>query len=380
MLRIAVFTPTLESTILLSPIYIEISRSGHTILFYDVVEESGWFEKGLQYISLGYSKPRRVLRHITSDSLINEVDRIISKDEPDIAVLAGYSPITLKLLNILKRLGLKTIHVESGLRNYKEGYWEALRQAIDWSSRFNVLPSKRHYENLYSEGFPMEQMYITGSLYVDSILTNLSDAIKKSSILEELNLYRDRYIYSYISSDMAVEYSKYLGEASIKLDIDIVLPLRRRVKDVLKDAELYYRLMTDYYVIAIEQIDYLDHINLIYNSSAVITDDPRVSLESAILKKDVYILEESNDLYGLIDLGAAKPLSINEDKILDLKWMGSKRDISPIFGGGESRFHVLDAIEGFSNASYRDVEWRGLYLRKNGELIISDVKYNFEGV
>ena len=381
MLRIALFTPTLESIILLSPVYREIENSGNIMLFYDVVEEHGWFEKGIQYTSLEYSKPRRVIRELSGEGFYREINRIISKDEPDIAVLAGYSPATLKLLKILRKHGLKTIHLEAGLRNYIDDYWEALRQAIDWNSIFNILPSKMHHDNLRNEGFPIDQMYITGSLYVDSVLTNMSSALTSSNILEELGVERYNYVYSYVTSRNISKYSKYLGEASLTWDMDVVIPLRRDAKDSLKRDDLYYKLLNEYFIMAIEQVDYLDHINLIYNSSSIFTDDPRIALEASILKKQVYILDESQDLYGLGRIGTAKYIS--PDRLSEIDVKQAKRpikDIKSLYGGGESRFRVLEAIEGFSRASYRDAKWRGFYVKKDGQLTVSDIKYDLEGV
>ncbi len=377
MLRIALFTPTLESVILLSPIYKYMMEEGHSPLFYDVVEEGGWFEKGVQFISLGYSRPKRILRYKDYRDLNRLIDRIAEKDEPDIAVLAGYSKATYHLLNRFRLHRIRTLHIESGLRSYRESSDEALRQAIDWSSTYNLTPTKTHYNNLVDEGFPQDLMYISGSTYVDSVLTNLTEAVAKSGILEELDTSRNNYVYSYISGIDIPSYIDGLGNASLSWDIDVIMPLRARLKNRLKEAGLYYNLMTQYYIIPIEQVDYLDHLNLIYNARFIVTDDYRVALEAAILKKGVVILDIDRDLYGLTELSVAKYLPPDKLSGVSLSEMPTKtsKDVSKIFGGGESRIHAFNAIKGFSNAEYWIPEWRGLYVRSDGKLsILEDYK------
>jgi len=99
---IAMFTPTRSSIILLSRVYRELmDTQDMSILHYDVVEEHGWFEKGLQYVSLEFDKPRRVIRYRDMESLVDEVRRVVERDEPDLAVLAGYSPATKTILETL---------------------------------------------------------------------------------------------------------------------------------------------------------------------------------------------------------------------------------------------------------------------------------------
>ncbi len=377
MLRIALFTPTLESIILLSPIYKHMMEEGYSPLFYDVVEEGGWFEKGVQYISLGYSRPKRILRYKDYRELDRLIDRIVEKDEPDIAVLAGYSRATYHLLNRFRLHRIRTLHIESGLRSYRESSEEALRQAIDWSSTYNLAPSKMHYNNLLEEGFPKDHIYISGSTYVDSVLTNLTEAVSKSGIMEELDISRNNYVYSYLSSMDIPDYIDGVGNASLSWDIDIIMPLKTRLKNRLKEAGLYYNLMTQYYIMPIEQVDYLDHLNLIYNARFVLTDDYRVALEAAILKKGVVMLDIDRDLYGLTELSMARylpPEKLSDAGLSELPTKSSK-DISKVFGGGESRIHALNAIKGFSDADYWVPEWRGLYIRSNGRLsILEDYK------
>jgi len=372
MLRIALFTPTLESVILLSPIYKHMMEEGYTPLFYDVVEEGGWFEKGVQFISLGYSRPKRILRFNNYRDLNHLIDRIAEKDEPDIAVLAGYSKATYHILNRFRLHKIRTLHIESGLRSYRESPDEALRQAIDWSSTYNLIPTKTHYRNLVDEGFPQDHMYISGSTYVDSVLTNLTDAVAKSSILEELNTSRYNYVYSYLSGNKLSSYVDGIGEASLTWDIDVIMPLKSRLKNLLKEAGKYYDLMTQYYIVPIEQVDYLDHLNLIYNSRFIVTDDYRVALEAAILKKGVVILDIDRDLYGLTELSIARYLPsdrLGRVGLSELEVRPSK-DISKLFGGGEGRIHALNAIKGFADAEYWMPEWRGLYIRSDGKLSI----------
>ena len=359
---IAIFTPTRSSIILLSRVYRELIESTDiSILHYDVVEEHGWFEKGLQYISLEYDKPRRVIRYRDTEALINEVREVVERDEPDLAVLAGYSPATKTILDTLSSLDVRTIHLESGLRTYIESEEEYLRQYIDWHSTVNLTPGRQYYENLVREGFPREQLYNVGSPIVDAVLTNISRAERLSSILDEIGLERRRYILAYTGSRDPSRFLEAVGEASLKWDIDVVIPLAKWQKKRLIDMGLYYESMTKYLVIPIEIQDYLDHLSLINNSRHVVTDSPELALESSVLRRGVTLITGSPDLYNLVDRGVATTASIDELSSIPVERLGRRRglDVSKVFGGGESHLRIVDAVKGFVDARLTKPIWRG---------------------
>ncbi len=359
---IAIFTPTRSSIKLFYRVYRELYEDGgFTILHYDVVEESGWFEKGVQYVSLDYDKPARVLKYDGDSDLASLVIEAVEKDEPDLALLAGYSEATKEILAVLTGMGVKTIHLEGGLRTYRKTGEELMRQMIDWSSHVNLTPDIYGYKNLVREGFPKTQLYNVGSLLVDTALSNISRADKLSSIIEELELTKNRYIYAYTERINPRNFLEHLGRASIKWDIDIVVPLTKAQKRSLIEGNVYYDLMTKYYLVLIEIQDYLDHLSLINNSRHVITDSSELALETVVLRRGVSIVDGSDDLYRLIDRGMASQASLESLGKLPLDSLRRRGGVDPIkvFGGGESHLRVIDAIDGFIDEELVLPEWNG---------------------
>ncbi len=367
---IAIFTPTRSSIKLFSRIYRELVEGGkYTVLHYDVVEEAGWFEKGLQYISLEYDRPRKTLKYRDMEHLRELVREVVESDEPDLAVLAGYSPATLEIIKILGESGVKTVHLEAGLRTYSESEEEYLRQSIDWSSHINLTPHTSNYQNLVREGFPKAQLYNVGSPLVDTALSNLSKAERLSSIMDELELTRLRYILGYTERRDPTEFVTRLGELSLKWDIDIVVPLTKAQKKRLIDNEIYYQLMTKYLLMPIEIQDYLDHLALINNARHIITDSSELALETAVLRKGVTIVDGSGDLYGLVRRGLANKASMDEllNTSLDTLKRRGGVDATKLFGGGESHIRIVEALEGFLNTEVSIPKWRGpLYSEGSG--------------
>ena len=99
------------------------------------------------------------------------------------------------------------------------------------------------------------------------------------------------------------------------------------------------------------------------------------------MKKDVIFLDKYNDLYNLNQYSSLKFLEINSLKEKDIQSLRSTvhRDITKHFGGGESRMHVVDAIEGFANAEFKLYDWRGLYIKSDGKLsVIEDYRLDMK--
>jgi len=211
------------------------------------------------------------------------------------------------------------------------------------------------------EGFPREQLYNVGSPIVDAVLTHISRAERLSSILDEIGLEKRRYILAYTSSRDPSRFLEAVGRASLKWDLDVVIPLAKWQKKRLMDRGIYYESMTKYLVIPIEIQDYLDHLSLINNSRHVVTDSPELALESSILRRGVTLVTGSPDLYNLVDRGVATRASIEELSSIPIESLGRRRglDVSKVFGGGESHLRIIDAVKGFVDARLTRPVWRG---------------------
>jgi len=354
-MRIAVFIGTRSEIIHLSTIINNFPKK-YSLFFYDVTEESGWFEKGIQYLSLDYPRPKRIIKWRDIKTVYNDVLEIIEKHELDILLVGGYSKTVYIASEAFKSSELPSIHIGSGIRSYSENFNEYLRQAIDKSIPYHLTVNKNHYNNLIFEGFPDMQVGITGSTVSDAVLRNISNAIKKSNILDELDLEEGSYLCGFFYNHSIIEYIDKLAMFSNNVPYEIIISLPKNIRKNLIKSEKYYRLMEKYDLLFIEPLDYMDYLNLMYYSKSVLTDYELTLIEASVLKKPIVYISDSEDPYGLYRLGVVNIISPSDEyfinKLVKLYEHRMNLDVIPYLGGGEATERTIEYIEEFIDSEY----------------------------
>jgi len=354
-MRIAIFIGTRSEIIHLSTIINSLPKK-YSLFFYDVTEESGWFEKGIQYLSLDYPRPKRIIKWHDMKMVYNDVLEIIEKHELDMLLVGGYSKTVYIVSKAFKSSGLPSIHIGSGIRSYSEDFNEYLRQAVDKSIPYHLTINKEHYNNLIREGFPDIQVGIVGSTVSDAVLRNISNAIKKSNILDELDLEEGSYLCGFFYNHDVIEYMDKLAIFSNHIPYEIVISLPKNIRKNLIKSKKYYRLMENYDVLFIEPLDYMDYLNLIYYSRSVLTDYELTLIESSVLKKPIVYISDSEDPYGLHRLGVVNIVSPSDEyfinKLVKLYERRMNLDVIPYLGGGEATERTIEYIEEFIDSEY----------------------------
>jgi UDP-N-acetylglucosamine 2-epimerase (non-hydrolysing) len=94
---------------------------------------------------------------------------------------------------IARRLGIPVYHMEAGNRCYDDRVPEEVnRRVIDHSSSVLMPYTNRSRENLLTEGFPGNRVYVIGNP-IKQVIDKFSEKITKSAALEQLNLERGKF-------------------------------------------------------------------------------------------------------------------------------------------------------------------------------------------
>jgi UDP-N-acetylglucosamine 2-epimerase len=231
--------------------------------------------------------------------MIERIESVLEKEKPETVVVYGDTNSTLAGALAAAKLNLPIAHIEAGLRSYNRAMPEEINRVLtDHLSTFLFCPTDLAVQNLLKEGLKEEKKKIirnVGDVMYDSILYYAEVAEKKSTILEDLNLYfstpnsklrtRNYYLVTLHRAENTdnPERLKSILRAlnEIGTNHPVILPLHPRTK---KKIEVYHLSSKFNHIHFIEPISYLDMLKLEKNAGAILTDSGGVQKEAYWLK------------------------------------------------------------------------------------------------
>jgi len=264
--------------------------------------EAGWFEKGVQYLSLGYDRlSGHFDRDIPIDVIFSELTDILDKIYFDYVFFVGGEASVIPFIRFFYEHGINTVHVGSGLRRYNNTLKDFTYQIIDRFSTIHFTYSPIHTKNLLNEGFDPVRIKLIGYPIIDLVEAKSREALTKSSILDEIDVEEEDYLLlllwnkeSFRYIDEFIKFSELSGEY-------LICPTPKWGKRILMDMDKYYSIMERYDVTFLESMDVFDHLALIMNSKSVITDVEWIYVEASLLDRPTLLIIREGEYPVILD-------------------------------------------------------------------------------
>jgi hypothetical protein len=371
-MKIGLFISLREHIILNASIYHLLRRKGYRVYLYDVMEETGWFEKGVQYITLDYDRAVESINPEEEDFL----DKLFEDSELDIVIFQGYSYYLLKLAKFAKAYRIPILHIGSGLRSYYPSEGEYIRQLVDHLTPYHATYLPKHTKNLIDEGFNPKYIKLIGYPGLDIIDKYLSSADVKSSILDEMGLEPEDYIYFELENVDTIKYIDEIKKFSEDTGEYLIISLSKESKRYLVDNEEYMSIMEKYDITFVELLDYLDHLKIMSNAKALFTDKEWIAVEGLFLKKPTSIFLNSISDLLVLDRDVVNVVTLSDglSKELKKKYMYISSDVEGMrvrYGGGGASDILSDYLYSISDFSFEYPEV-AIYIRKDNKLLKMD--------
>jgi len=243
--------------------------------------------------------------------MLIEIEKILIKEKPKIIIVQGDTNTTLAgALSARKLNSIKIAHVEAGLRSYNwEMPEEINRIIVDHISDILFTPTEKAKENLLREGIPENKIYLVGNTISDAVYQNLEIAKRKSKILENLRIKKDKYFLLTLHRAENVDHKDRLENIleGIKFvkesfpEYPIVFPIHPRTKNRIKEFRLEEYLRD---LLVIDPVGYLDFLMLEANARLILTDSGGVQEEACILKVPCVTLRTETERPETVEIGA----------------------------------------------------------------------------
>jgi len=282
--------------------------------------------------------------------MLAAIEEILIKQKPNYILVFGDTNSTLAGALAAKKLHIKVIHVEAGLRSYNTQMPEEINRILtDRISNLLFCPTSKSIENLKQEGFPFNgsKEICCGDVMLDGAIYYSKTSTQKSNIINQLELANQDFLLCTIHREENtnnIEHFKNILSALDKLSEShqIICPLHPRTQKIIKSNNLSTRAKI------INPIGYFDMIELLKNCQLVITDSGGLQKEAFFFKKYCVTLREETEWVELVENNVNSLAGTNYDLIVNSVNSALKNNfnfnLNP-YGDGNAANIILEEIK-----------------------------------
>lgn len=237
--------------------------------------------------------------------MLEGIEGVLLKEKPDYVMVYGDTNTTLAGALAAKKLHIKVVHVEAGLRSFNLRMPEEINRILtDRISDILCCPTDTAVANLMREGFANFPCRVvkTGDVMQDAALYYKTISSMKSTILNRLDLNGKGFLLCTLhraeNTDDLTRLKSILGALNeLAKETDIVLPLHPRTAKFIKQNNIPLDFTP------IEPVGYLDMIELLNKTDIVLTDSGGLQKEAFFFQKPCVTLRDETEWEELVDGG-----------------------------------------------------------------------------
>jgi len=251
--------------------------------------------------------------------MLEKIEEILELEKPNLVVVYGDTNSTLAGALAAKKMHIKVVHVEAGLRSFNMKMPEEINRILtDRISDLLVCPTDTAIANLKNEGFENMPSKIVqcGDIMKDAVAFYSKMSKEKSSIISNLNLEKNEFVLATIhrqenTDDLNNLRSIFEGLQEINKTKQVVLPLHPRTKAILEKNNLSFNLKI------INPVGYFDMLELLKNCNLIVTDSGGLQKEAFFNKKHCIIAREETEWVELVSNQFATIVGSDSKKMLE---------------------------------------------------------------
>ena len=230
------------------------------------------------------------------------LESVLKNNSADFILVYGDTNSTLSAALVASKHPIPLIHVEAGLRSNRVGMPEEVNRVVtDRLSDMLFCSSDLAADNLKSEGI-CDNVYTVGDIMYDQFCCQKNKISNK--VLKRFNLSSKKFILSTIhraeNTDNKILLKKILNSLDkISIDLKVVIPLHPRTrKKIEKDNS--FNLEN---ICFSDPLSYLEMLELLLNSSLVITDSGGLQKEAYFANVPCITVRDETEWVELVKSG-----------------------------------------------------------------------------
>lgn len=295
-----------------------------------------------------------------ASEVLKRIEGIIDSEQPDWILVQGDTTSTMAaaLAGFLKRV--RVGHVEAGLRTHNK--WqpfpeEVNRRVADVVTDLFFAPTKRARDDLLGEGYPPDDILVTGNTVIDALLDVTARPFHaEGTPLEGLQFEGRRTVL--LTAHRRESFGdpiRNICKAAAAIaahsdDVQVVYPVHPNPEVRSAAQEI---LAGRPNVTLLSPLDYLSLAHLMKRSHLILTDSGGIQEEAPSLGVPVLVLREVTERPEGIEAGAAKLVGTDSSRIIEeaVRLLDDPEEhrrmaqvVNP-YGDGLASGRIVDALE-----------------------------------
>ena len=242
-------------------------------------------------------------------------ESLLQKESTDYCLVVGDVTSTMACSIVAKKMNIKVIHVEGGIRSWDLTMPEEInRMVTDSITDCFFTTSETANNNLMNNGIPKDRIFYVGNTMIDTLLKHRPNFIKPA-IWDEAGLEENNYIVMTLHRPSNVDEQKILKELMDKImvhsqNIPIIFPVHPRTAKQIESLGISYPNLH-----TVEPLSYLEFNYLVERAKAVITDSGGITEETTVMNVPCMTLRDNTERPETIELGTNELLGVNPKAI-----------------------------------------------------------------
>jgi UDP-GlcNAc3NAcA epimerase len=283
----------------------------------------------------------------TGEILIR-IEQILESEKPDWVLVYGDTNSTLAGALASCKLHIPIAHVEAGLRSYNREMPEEYNRVLtDHCSDLLFCPSQTAIDNLKREGIE-RNVHLVGDTMYDAVLQFAEIALRRSTILQDLNLNPKGYLLATVHRPCNTDYPHTLKEivsALQVMDEPVVFPIHPRTRRKMSDFGLLNSQSKFQHLHLIEPVAYLDMLKLQENARMILTDSGGIQKEAYFLGVPCVTLRPETEWVETVEVGWNVLAGSNKHEILKAVFTFRPPNTRPtLYGDGTAARAVVRTL------------------------------------
>jgi len=242
-------------------------------------------------------------------------ESLLQKESSDYCLVVGDVTSTMACSIVAKKMNIKVIHVEGGIRSWDLTMPEEInRMVTDSITDYYFTTSETANQNLLKNGVNKEKIFFVGNTMIDTLLKHRQNFIKPP-LWDKVGLEENNYIVMTLHRPANVDEERILKELMDEIiahscRVPIIFPVHPRTAKQLESLGISHSNLH-----TVEPLSYLEFNYLVERAKAVITDSGGITEETTVMNIPCMTLRDNTERPETIDIGTNELLGVNPQAI-----------------------------------------------------------------